>query len=68
LVSTTRKNPAKVAAGYAAAAKRWGVFRFADISDFPPDERAAIHAAIEARRAARQAREAAKAAKDGQTQ
>jgi hypothetical protein len=55
LVSGT-KDLVKVAAGKASAAVRWGVPRTARLDDFSADERAAIHAAIEARRAAKAAR------------
>ncbi len=55
MVSET-KDPAKVAAGKAGMAARWGVPRRVHLGDFGPDERLAILAAIEARRAAKAAR------------
>lgn len=50
------KDPAKVAAGQAGATARWGVPRVARLDDFDSDERAAILAAIDAKRAARAGR------------
>lgn len=52
------KDPAKVAAGFAGSLSRWGVRRVVRLDEFDADERAAIAAAIEARRAAKRAREA----------
>jgi hypothetical protein len=50
------KDPVKVAAGVAGAAARWGVPVRVRLDDFDPDERAAIHAAIAAKRAAKAVR------------
>lgn len=50
------KDPVKVAAGAAGATARWGIRRRVRLDDFDPDERAAILAAIEAKRAAKAAR------------
>lgn len=52
------KDPVKVAAGKAGVAARWGVPRRVHLGDFDADERAAILAAIEAKRAAKAARAA----------
>lgn len=56
------KNPRLVDAGREGARRRWGVPRVIRLDDFDSDERAAIVAAIEAKRAARRAHEAAIAA------
>lgn len=58
MVSALEKNPAKVAAGRAGMAARWGPPRRVRLDDFDPDERLAILAAIEAKRAAKRARAA----------
>jgi hypothetical protein len=50
------KNPVKVAAGKAGMVARWGVPRRVRLDDFTPDERAAILAGIDAKRAAKRVR------------
>jgi hypothetical protein len=55
LVSET-KDPVKSAAGKAGMLSRWGVPRRVRLDDFSSDERAAILAAIEAKRAAKSRR------------
>jgi len=55
-VSVPGKNPTKVRAGACGAAIRWGPPRRVRLDDFDADERAAILAAIEAKRAAKAAK------------
>jgi hypothetical protein len=50
------KDPVLVAAGHRGALARWGPPRRVRLDDFDPDERAAILAAIEAKRAAKAAK------------
>ena len=52
------KDPVRVAQGKAGMLARWGVPRRVRLDDFDADERAAILAAIEARRQAKAARQA----------
>jgi hypothetical protein len=47
------KNPLKIKAGHAGAAKRWGPPRHARLDDLPPEQRALVLALIEAARAAK---------------
>lgn len=49
------KSTVFVEAGRRGARNRWGPQRIIRLDEFPPDERAAILAAIEAKRAARKA-------------
>ena len=57
--ATEAKDPVKSRAGKAGMLARWGTPRIVRLDDFPPEERAAIIAAIDARRAARKAAAAA---------
>jgi hypothetical protein len=66
LVSIHYKDPVLSEAGRRGAAKRWGPPIRVRLDDFAPDERAAIVAAIEAKRAAKAARNE-KAARDVST-
>ncbi len=52
------KDPVKAAAGRAGMFSRYGVPRRVQLNDFDADERAAIIASIEAKRAAKLARQA----------
>jgi hypothetical protein len=56
-VSTDSKNPTLVEAGRRGALRRWGPPVRVRLDDFDASERAAILAAIAARRAAKVARE-----------
>jgi hypothetical protein len=50
------KDATKVAAGLAGAAARWGIAKHVRLDGFDADERVAILAAIDAKRAAKTAR------------
>lgn len=58
------KDPVLAEAGKRGALKRWGPPKNARLDDFTPEERAVIHALIEAEREAKHRREAAAGSPD----